>query len=492
MANQYLYDLTDSWSGGGTFDAIKMNVTDGGSNAASKLLNLQVGASPKFTVQKDGAVALTGAVTGATSITGSGTFTADRLTVTKTTANAPAISSTGYSLTGSDASSLVDLAGTWNTSGAPTAIKLNVTESSTPNTASLLMDLQRGAASQFAVRRDGAAIFGTDVFLLRDAANILAQRNGTTTQAHRVYRTWTDASNYEALELAHATYSSAQYSILRTITAGSGADNINLVLSPSGNGAIMVQLPDGQDAGGGNARGTYAVDLQQQRTGKTQVASGTNSVIVGGYRNTASNSYAIAGGDASVASGYAAVALGRGCTASSDSATAFGYATTAEAGHTLALGYRSKAYRNGQVAQASSYFAALGDAQRSSLVMSNLTTNDTPTELSLLSTGSTDRLVLPNNTMWHADIRIAARQVGGANHAIYHRKCCIYRNANAASTALQGTVQTIGTDEESDANWNVAITADTTNGSLKIEVTGVAATNIRWVADIQLVEVAYA
>jgi hypothetical protein len=39
--------------------------------------------------------------------------------------------------------------------------------------------------------------FNSDTIVLRDAANILAQRNGVTAQAKRVYKTYTDASNYE-------------------------------------------------------------------------------------------------------------------------------------------------------------------------------------------------------------------------------------------------------------------------------------------------------
>jgi len=39
--------------------------------------------------------------------------------------------------------------------------------------------------------------FNSDTIVLRDAANILAQRNGVTSQAKRVYNTYTDASNYE-------------------------------------------------------------------------------------------------------------------------------------------------------------------------------------------------------------------------------------------------------------------------------------------------------
>jgi len=57
MAKAYLYDLTDTWNAGATtFTAIKMNVTDTASNAASLLLDLQVGGVSKYQVTKAGAV----------------------------------------------------------------------------------------------------------------------------------------------------------------------------------------------------------------------------------------------------------------------------------------------------------------------------------------------------------------------------------------------------------------------------------------------------
>jgi len=39
------------------------------------------------------------------------------------------------------------------------------------------------------------------------------------------------------------------------------------------------------------------------------------------------------------------------------------------------------------------------------------------------------------------------------------------------------------------ASASVALSADTTNGGLKIEVTGIAATNLRWVATVHTSEV---
>ena len=91
-----------------------------------------------------------------------GTNNTNRMTITgggqvtlATGANVSAIAQTGYSLTGSNAQSLIDLAGTWNTTGNPTAIKLNITNTASGATADL-MELQVGGVSQFTVTKGGA------------------------------------------------------------------------------------------------------------------------------------------------------------------------------------------------------------------------------------------------------------------------------------------------------------------------------------------------
>jgi hypothetical protein len=106
------------------------------------------------------------------------TFTATQ-TITPA-ANSKAVAVSGYSLTGSNAQSLIDLAGTWNTSGTPTAIKLNITNTASGASA-LLLDLQVGGTSKFNVTPTGAVIldgstgrisFGTD------ANNFYMDRSG--------------------------------------------------------------------------------------------------------------------------------------------------------------------------------------------------------------------------------------------------------------------------------------------------------------------------
>ena len=130
----------------------------------------------------------------------------------------------GGSLNGS----AVNIRQTWNTSGTPTAFKLNITDTSS-NTLSLLMDLQVGGVSKFSVRKTGSINIGSgnsyiagsllqtsgniyaggsfvlntanqDVWLHRDAAGILAQRNATNAQTFRLYNTYTSTTNFECLD----------------------------------------------------------------------------------------------------------------------------------------------------------------------------------------------------------------------------------------------------------------------------------------------------
>lgn len=143
-------------------------------------------------------------------------------------ANANALAVTGYSLTGANAQSIIDLSGTWNTSGTPSAIKLNVTDTAS-NASSLLVQLQVGGSNVFTVNKSGgttlqsgaAYSISEDVFLYRDAANVFAQRNSTNAQTVRIYGTYTDASNYERIALGYDTGNGRYF--LQTQKAGSGA-----------------------------------------------------------------------------------------------------------------------------------------------------------------------------------------------------------------------------------------------------------------------------
>ncbi len=87
-------------------------------------------------------------------------------------------------------------------------------------------------------------------------------------------------------------------------TLSSTNSNGNIIINPSGNGAL-------QRDSGGNARGQYAVDWQTTRILASQVASANYSVIGGGKNNTSSSALStVGGGIANTSSGYGSTIAG--------------------------------------------------------------------------------------------------------------------------------------------------------------------------------------
>ena len=86
-------------------------------------------------------------------------------------------------------------------------------------------------------------------------------------------------------------------------------------------------------------------------------------------------------------------------------------------------------------------------------------------------------------------INIAGIKSDGSGGAHYIRKVAIVNSGG--TTSLIGTVSIIGTDVETNAAYNVDITADDTNDALQVEVTGVASETLRWTIHIEGVEIVY-
>lgn len=190
-----------------------------------------------------GATANTGTVTTVSVVTANGVSasvtnagTTPAITITLGAITPTSIAASGQSLTGSQATPILDLATTWNTTGTPTALNVAVTDTAS-NALSMLFQIKRNGSDVIALRKDGylrvdgtaaslqlgnsclVGVNGTgifnaqsnsgsyrlgassDVILAWDAANTPAFRNGTNAQTIRLYRSFTDASNYSRLSL---------------------------------------------------------------------------------------------------------------------------------------------------------------------------------------------------------------------------------------------------------------------------------------------------
>ncbi|RMG99327.1 MAG: hypothetical protein D6706_05635 [Chloroflexi bacterium] len=92
---------------------------------------------------------------------------------------------------------IYDFTDTWNDAGTVfNAIKCAVTDTAS-HADSALLNLLVGSVEKHYVGKDGELRLGGNSSLYGDAANVLAQRNGTNPQAFYLYNTYTDALNYE-------------------------------------------------------------------------------------------------------------------------------------------------------------------------------------------------------------------------------------------------------------------------------------------------------
>jgi hypothetical protein len=112
---------------------------------------------------------------------------------------------------------------------------------------------------------------GRDTVLLRDAADTLAQRRGTTAQTCRVYNTYTDASNYERASL---TWSS-NVCYLKPENLGTGSARLFVPVTGS---TTVTGLPSAATAGAG-AR-SFVTDATATTFLSTVAGGGANAVPV--------------------------------------------------------------------------------------------------------------------------------------------------------------------------------------------------------------------
>jgi hypothetical protein len=267
-----------------------------------------------------------------------------------------------------------------------------------------------------------------------------------------------------------------------------GQTNSALVLSPKGNGALIIgPKPDGTTTGG-NARGANAIDLQSRVFGgsATTIASGVYS-FVAGLSNTASGNTAVAIGFNCSSTGIRAFSLGENNQSSADNSFIAGGISNTSSGiySGILSGQQATSDRRGMQAHSSGRFAANGDAQRARFVLRCKTTTNTGVEMAL--DGSTTYLGIPSGKIIACTINITGTKSDGSAVAHYLRQYCV-KNVGGTSTEVYAPV-TIGTDNA--AGTTIALSANNTDDTLRILVTGVASETWRWVASVDAVEVAY-
>ena len=276
------------------------------------------------------------------------------------------------------------------------------------------------------------------------------------------------ASGTSSLALGRSATATGDYSTAITNSYASGA------------AAFAAVITNSTSSYGATGANSIAIGDRAKATSSNTLAAGSLTTSSGGDGSTAL-------GYLSSATGLASFTAGHNCTASGKWSQALGYGATTQS-------------ISGKLAKANGYFSSAGDAQYGVLVLRKQTSDATPAALiseitPFVTTGNTtNQIILPNNSAYSFSGTIIAREsaTDGSDYASWEIKGALLRDANAASTVLgNGIVNKLYATSGASA-WAVALSADTTNGGLKVEVTGAAATNIRWVATVNTSEVTYA
>ena len=304
---------------------------------------------------------------------------------------------------------------------------------------------------------------------------------------------------------------------------------LSKVASGSSTSTLSFFTPHGVVVGGGNnqATGSYSFIGGGGDAGTAanrNVASGDWSVVAGGRNNTASGIGSFIGGggfdgssaQANIASGLTSVVgggqantasgtssfVGGGVlnTANTTGATVSGgYQNTANSGMGTVVGGRYGNTRSitGYLvfpAQNGAVAAGGGFSQAAMLIVGTQTTNATATVLTCdaQAAGSTNQVILPSNSAYYFRGEVVAGVTGAGDTKGWSIEGVIKRGAGVATAALVGTPTVTSLYADTGAGtWTVTALADTTNGGLKITVTGQASTTIRWVCSIRSTEMTY-
>jgi len=208
--------------------------------------------------------------------------------------------------------------------------------------------------------------------------------------------------------------------------------------------------------------------------------------------STSSGQYSAVIGNYCRASGNQSFAIGNYASAQANDSIAFGKQSTvgANGNYSAIFGYQGTIANQATIGLAGGWFAAGGDAITTTATLKAATTDATQTTMQANATN----YVIPADTAWAFSALVSARsdEADGNNCAAWELKGLIKRD-ELNNTAIVGVVSITDIAADTDAiPWDVDAVADDTNEALAIRVTGEAATNIRWVAKLDISQVGYA
>jgi hypothetical protein len=99
-------------------------------------------------------------------------------------------------------------------------------------------------------------------------------------------------------------------------------------------------------------------------------------------------------------------------------------------------------------------------------------------------------MTIQSGAVWKFHVLVAGTTVTGAIAGTYELTGAI-KNVGGTTSLIGAVAQTSVLEDGGAAAWNATAIADNANDALVIQVTGAAATTIRWVARVETTEVTF-
>lgn len=302
-----------------------------------------------------------------------------------------------------------------------------------------------------------------------------------------------------------------------SLTAVASTADADFAIVSKGNGSIMFGVPNNATSGG-NKRGVNSVDLQKYRTAADQVVGGDASSQVGaenktvgafagtygnanannanyshvvGRSNTNNGGSSIVLGQFNSNAGTTSTVLGHSNSVNSGNATAVGISNSLSSDYSLAFGVSCIDNQSTRIVNGFAAFVA-GDCQKSSFYLSRRTTDATQTTLTTRNSGygGFTSIRLSDNSVYRYKGTIVGKQSGSTNLAVWDVDGVAVRSVGYGTVAM--VINNINLVTNIPGWGTPIISADTGNGTIKVDVIGKIATNIQWTAVIETTEVIYA
>jgi hypothetical protein len=256
--------------------------------------------------------------------------------------------------------------------------------------------------------------------------------------------------------------------------------------------------------------------IGNETSGNGSFANGTSNIASGNYstslgnNNNASGAESCCIGEDCVSSGKGSVCIGDNCDATATNSTAIGYTTVSEADYAIAAGERCRAEAKGSLAMGfrneaeAIYSVALGSRSRArypnfialggdavnvgyeqheSGIVRGTSSGSTPINLYPANSATYNMEVLYDFS-YAVICKINVKEGGTGNCAFYELRGMVHRDGASATLDISTTT----TIFESAALSGCSVELKVSGTDMVIEATGIAATDLKWVGHLEIIE----